>query len=275
MLRQEQNTTAQRYNGGSPPITNHLTTPSPPAPSSTHQIWSGPTLPKTAAEPTTVLRAHNVEKYFQDGNRVLEVLRGVTMDINAAEFVSIVGQSGSGKSTLLHLLGALDRPTNGTISLNGEDLSKLSEGALSKIRSKHVGFIFQFHHLLPEFTALENVLLPGMIAGRPQSELLSRAREVLNRVGLAERTHHRPSKLSGGEQQRVALARALFNDPTVLLADEPTGDLDKKTGQQVLEYMIEATRGVGKSLVMVTHDPEIAARADRQFRLTEGRLDES
>ncbi|MBX3730665.1 MAG: ABC transporter ATP-binding protein [Candidatus Sumerlaeia bacterium] len=219
-----------------------------------------------------VLRARQVSKSYRDGERTLQVLDGLDFHLAAGEFVSIVGQSGSGKSTLLHLLGALDRATSGEISLCGRDFATLSAAELDQVRATRIGFIYQFHHLLPEFSALENVFLPGMIQRRPTPELIARATHLLQCVGLGERLTHRPVKLSGGEQQRVALARALMNDPAVVLADEPTGDLDQKTGREVLDFVLEHTAGEGRSLVIVTHDPAIAARADRTYTLQNGRL---
>jgi lipoprotein-releasing system ATP-binding protein len=219
-----------------------------------------------------VLRARKVSKSYRDGERTLQVLDGLDFHLAAGEFVSIVGQSGSGKSTLLHLLGALDRATSGEIALCGRDYATLSAAELDQVRATRIGFIYQFHHLLPEFSALENVFLPGMIQRRPTPELIARATHLLQRVGLGERLNHRPVKLSGGEQQRVALARALMNDPAVVLADEPTGDLDQKTGREVLDFVLEHTAGEGRCLVIVTHDPAIAARADRTYTLQNGRL---
>ncbi len=215
----------------------------------------------------TLLRAEGVAKEYIDGERKLTVLSGVDLEVHEGEFISIVGQSGSGKSTLLHILGALDRSTAGTVKLNDMDYAKLSDSQLARLRSTKVGFVYQFHHLLPEFTALENVMLPGMIARGSQADVIARAEDLLRKVGLGERLTHRPTKLSGGEQQRVALARALLNSPSVILADEPTGNLDIKTSTEVLDFLISITVEEGRSLVMVTHDQEIASRADRCFRL--------
>lgn len=222
-----------------------------------------------------LLRAQNVHKTYRDGERTLEVLRGASMTINRAEYVSIVGQSGSGKSTLLHILGALDMASQGDVTLEGKSYASLGSAQLNRTRMEKVGFIYQFHHLLPEFNALENTFLPGMIARNSTAALIERARDLLTRMGLAERLEHRPSRLSGGEQQRVALARALMNDPLLILADEPTGDLDQKTGQEVMDFVLQETVGQGKSLVIVTHDPAIAARAHRSYRLESGQLAES
>jgi lipoprotein-releasing system ATP-binding protein len=203
------------------------------------------------------------------------VLSGVNLEIHPGEFVSIIGQSGSGKSTLLHIIGALDKPTEGTVELLGQPYAQLSQKQLAAVRCRNVGFVYQFHHLLPEFTALENVLMPGLIDGRSQASAVERAMELLGKVGLAERLDHRPSKLSGGEQQRVAIARALLNDPAVVLADEPTGNLDTRTSGEVLQFLFDVTTGLGKSLVMVTHDNAIAARANRRFHLQDGVLSEA
>jgi lipoprotein-releasing system ATP-binding protein len=222
-----------------------------------------------------ILIAKNITKEFIDGERRLRVLSGVNLEIHPGEFVSIIGQSGSGKSTLLHIIGALDKPTEGTVELLGQPYAQLSQKQLAAVRCRNVGFVYQFHHLLPEFTALENVLMPGLIDGRLQASAVERAMELLGKVGLAERLDHRPSKLSGGEQQRVAIARALLNDPAVVLADEPTGNLDTRTSGEVLQFLFDVTTGLGKSLVMVTHDNAIAARANRRFHLQDGVLSEA
>ncbi|MCB2154447.1 ABC transporter ATP-binding protein [bacterium] len=219
-----------------------------------------------------LLQAEGVKKVYHDGERILEVLSGADILVRRGEFVSIVGQSGSGKSTLLHILGALDRASSGEITFEGQSFMKMSSSQLARLRAARIGFIYQFHHLLPEFTALENVYLPGMINRRPTNVIVDKAAASLTSVGLGNRLEHRPPKLSGGEQQRVALARAIMNDPLLVLADEPTGDLDQKTGREVLEYVLGQTVEMGRSLVVVTHDPQIAARADRQYRLEAGRL---
>ncbi len=222
-----------------------------------------------------ILQARGVVREYIDGERRLRVLDGVDLDVAEGEFISIAGQSGSGKSTLLHLLGALDRASAGEVRLKGQDYRKLSDRQLARLRSSQIGFVYQFHHLLPEFTALENVLMPGLIQRRPQADVVKHAEELLRSVGLAERMTHRPAKLSGGEQQRVALARALQNNPAVVLADEPTGNLDAETSRDVLKFLIEMTAGQGRSLVMVTHDASIARQADRCFLLKGGKLNES
>ncbi|MGB9691097.1 MAG: ABC transporter ATP-binding protein [Candidatus Sumerlaeaceae bacterium] len=219
-----------------------------------------------------ILNAENVEKHYRDGERLLKVLRGVSLEVYTGEIVSIVGASGSGKSTLLHLLGALDRATSGTISFRGRDYSAMSNAELAALRNRSIGFIFQFHHLLSEFSARENVIIPGLIARRPKEELVRLADQRLHELGLSDRLHHRPATLSGGEQQRVALARALINEPDLVLADEPTGNLDAESAAAVIELLWNNVRDNHRALVIVTHDPEIARRADRCLRLREGRL---
>lgn len=220
----------------------------------------------------TVIECRELHKAYDDGTRVLEVLRGADLDVRAGEIISIVGSSGAGKSTLLHLLGALDRPNQGTIKLKGRDLGNLNSPQLAEVRARSIGFIFQFHHLLAEFTALENVIIPGLMLKGSPAELRTRATERLAALGLGERLDHRPSKLSGGEQQRVALARALINEPDVVLADEPTGNLDTETAEVVIDLLWRNVRENAKSLVIVTHEPDIAKRADRCLRLKDGKL---
>lgn len=219
-----------------------------------------------------LLESRGVTKDFHDAERLLHVLRGVDLTLSRGEAVAIVGPSGAGKSTLLHILGGVDRPTLGTITVNGTDLSTLSDRALAHFRNRTVGFIFQFHHLLAEFTALENVQIPGLIGGQSAHELHERAADLLRAIGLSDRLTHRPSKLSGGEQQRVALARALINGPALIFADEPTGNLDKETGETVIDLLWNLTVRAGKTLLIVTHDSSIAERADRRLRLHDGRL---
>ena len=219
-----------------------------------------------------LLRAENLHKSYHDGERELRVLMGADLTVHRGEAVAVIGMSGSGKSTLLHLLGGLDRPDKGALAFEGESLLAGPASRLDHFRNRQVGYVFQFHHLLPEFTALENVMMPALIAGEKRSATESRALELLTRLGLADRLKHRPSRLSGGEQQRVALARALVNEPSLLLADEPTGNLDLKTGEQVIALMWELTATAGRGMIIVTHEPLIAARADRILRLHEGRL---
>ena len=205
--------------------------------------------------------------------RTLEVLRGIDLHINEGEMLSIVGASGAGKSTLLHCMGTLDVPTSGSLRLNGEELTALSSARLADIRNRTIGFVFQFHHLLPEFNALENVVMPGMIQGRPRKEMETRARALLEEVGLSARASHRPGELSGGEQQRVALARALVLEPKLLLADEPTGNLDSATSEQIHELFFSINEQRGTTIVVVTHNPALAARMPRIVTLKDGRVE--
>ena len=206
-----------------------------------------------------------------DGSE-LEVLKGVDFEVAMGEAVAVVGSSGSGKSTLLHLLGALDRPTSGEILLGGESLANRSSDELAQIRNRYVGFVFQFHHLLREFTAMENAAMPALVAGRSQEEAEGRARALLGAVGLGSRMTHRPWQLSGGEQQRVAVARALVNDPVLLLADEPSGNLDAQTSQELHDLLFRMRDERNLSMVVVTHNRELAQRADRILRVRQGVL---
>jgi putative ABC transport system ATP-binding protein len=199
------------------------------------------------------------------------ILHPLDLDVPRAQFLSIMGPSGSGKSTLLGLIAGLDAPTSGRVEIDGEDLTSLGEDALARLRGAKIGFVFQFFHLLPSLTALENVLVPMEIAGLPGAE--AKSRELLEEVGLSERTHHYPSQLSGGEQQRVALARALANDPPILLADEPTGNLDSANGRHIVEILLGIHEKRGTTIVLATHDPELAARADRVLVLRGGRIE--
>jgi lipoprotein-releasing system ATP-binding protein len=220
-----------------------------------------------------MLEATGLRKVFRggDGNPI-EVLSGADLTVPRGEFVAIVGASGSGKSTLLHLLGALDRPTAGEVQLDGHAYSALSPTELAEVRNRKLGFVFQFHHLLREFTALENVMLPLLIAGATDSAARSRAEELLAAVGLAGRMSHRPAALSGGEQQRVAVARALANDPVVVLADEPSGNLDYHHSERLHDLFSTLARGFETAVVVVTHNRQLAARADRVLSLDSGRL---
>jgi lipoprotein-releasing system ATP-binding protein len=218
------------------------------------------------------LVVQNLWKVFDHGGRRIEVLRGIDLDLAPGALVSIVGASGVGKSTLLHLLGTLDVPTAGSISFDGVDVTSLSAGALATFRNRSIGFVFQFHHLLPEFTALENVMMPGLISRLPRKECTERAGRLLERVGLSERLYHRPGELSGGEQQRVALARALLLSPRLLLGDEPTGNLDTRTGQDMHNLFFELNRELGMTLLLVTHNNELAGRAYRKLRMIDGRV---
>jgi lipoprotein-releasing system ATP-binding protein len=221
---------------------------------------------------SVAVRASNLTKTYQDGVRRVEVLRGVDLSVEPGEIVAIVGPSGSGKSTLLHLLGALDRPDRGSVEVGGRSLAGLSGAQLAAFRNSTIGFVFQFHQLLPDFTALENVMLPGRIAGREPGGVLERARGLLLEVGLSERLDHFPSQLSGGERQRVALCRALALEPPLLLADEPTGNLDPASGETVFELLLSMQTRHQTTGVLVTHNPEIARRCARTLRLDGGVL---
>jgi lipoprotein-releasing system ATP-binding protein len=219
------------------------------------------------------LVAREVRKSYVGGDgRALQVLDGATIEVMPGEMVSVIGQSGSGKSTLLHVLGALDRPDAGTVIVGGEDLARIPAEALSELRGRRVGFVFQFHHLLREFTALENVMMPQLIIGTDTAAAERRARELLGQVGLDARLEHKPAQLSGGEQQRVAVARALANRPLAVLADEPSGNLDPQTSERLHDMLFAVCRDEGAAMVLVTHDLLLAARADRVLRLGGGRL---
>jgi lipoprotein-releasing system ATP-binding protein len=226
----------------------------------------------TQSTGVAMLRCEKLVKHFQEGDYKVEVLNGVDLSVAPGERVAIVGSSGSGKSTLLHLLGGLDTPTSGQVYVDGEALSAMSDAARGIMRNRSIGFVYQFHHLLPEFTAVENVAMPLLIRGIEPDEAEAKAVELLGKVGLAQRLTHRPSKLSGGERQRAAVARALIHRPAVVLADEPTGNLDAHTGEQVYQLMLELTREMGTSLVLVTHDVKMAERAQRVLHLQDGRL---
>lgn len=219
-----------------------------------------------------LLRATGLRKTYHIGSRLVEVLRGVDLTVDAGEFVALRGASGAGKSTLLHLLGGLDRPNHGEIHFRNQSLAALTNGELAKLRVAHVGHIFQAYHLLPELDALENVALPARVARLDPAEAEQRARELLKRVGLDHRLEHRPSELSGGEQQRVAIARALVNQPALILADEPTGNLDSQTGEEILNLLCELRAERNATLVIATHDSRVATRAPRVVELLDGAL---
>jgi len=222
----------------------------------------------------SVLEARDVGKQFQQGPVTLEVLKSVNLAILAGERLSIVGASGSGKTTLLQVLGGLDRPSQGQVLVNGKDIHSLGEKERGELRNHAIGFVYQFHHLLPEFSALENVAMPLLVRRMKTSEAKDRAAEILKRVGLGERLTHRPHQLSGGERQRAAVARALVTQPKLVLADEPTGNLDGKNAEGVFELMLELNRERRTSLVLVTHDLRIAARMDRTLEIEDGSLHE-
>jgi lipoprotein-releasing system ATP-binding protein len=222
-------------------------------------------------EPATLTCEH-VSKHFVEAGQRLDVLKDVNLVVERGETVAIVGASGSGKTTLLQILGGLDLPTSGTVSIQGQSFAALSDGARGMLRNRALGFVYQFHHLLPEFTALENVAMPLLVRRQPVAEAEREARALLERVGLGARLTHRPAQLSGGERQRAAVARALVTRPQLVLADEPTGNLDGANARGVLELMLELNRELGTSLMIVTHAPELAARMQRVLVLEDGRL---
>jgi lipoprotein-releasing system ATP-binding protein len=219
-----------------------------------------------------IVSVRGLVKDFRMGPTTVNVLRGIDLDINRGEMLSVIGASGVGKSTLLHILGGLDRPTSGTVGYEGVDIYKMDDTGLARFRNTRVGFVFQFHHLLPEFTAIENVIMPAMINGAAREEARARATKLLGEVGLSGRVGHRPGELSGGEQQRVAIARALMVEPAVMLADEPTGNLDTHTAESVHELLRSLNREKGLTLVVVTHNEKLAERSDRTIRMVDGRV---
>ena len=237
-----------------------------------------PAAPRAGAPPGPVLAARGLKRAFELGESTLEILHGIDLDLHEGELLALVGSSGAGKSTLLHCLGLLERPDEGSVQLLGHPGWQLPQSERAHLRNQKVGFVFQFYHLLRELTALENVLLPAMVAhsrlgfAAARSELRARARALLERFGLGERLTHRPAQLSGGERQRVAMARALFLDPGILLADEPTGNLDSATGEAVLELLLEEQRRRSLSMILVTHDEKIARRCGRTLHMKDGRL---
>jgi len=221
----------------------------------------------------TILEAKGVKKTYRMGKVLVLALRGVSLEVEEGEFVAIFGPSGSGKSTLLHILGGLDRPDEGDVYIDGIGLSTLDDNKLAEVRLRKIGFVFQFFNLLPRLTALRNVELPLMLADVPEEESVKKAMHVLTLVGLADRVNHRPSELSGGEQQRVAIARALINNPKIILADEPTGNLDTATGWEIVSLMRKLNEEEGQTFVVVTHDPSIAETADRIIHLKDGLIE--
>lgn len=222
----------------------------------------------------TLLDIQNLKKSFLHMDKRIEVLRGLNLNVNQGEMCAIVGASGAGKSTFLHVVGTLDSPTSGTIRVNGEDVTQLSSKALAAFRNKTIGFVFQFHHLLPEFTALENTMMPGLIRKMDRDQLEADAAQILGEVGLASRVSHKPGELSGGEQQRVALARALVLRPPLLLADEPTGNLDNNTANAIHDIFFQMNERYGTTMLLVTHNQSLAARLPRTLRLANGIVDD-
>jgi len=223
-------------------------------------------------ETPAVVQVANLEKTYRLGNVMVNALRGVNLTLYQAEFVVITGPSGSGKTTLLNIIGTLDKPSSGKVLIDGDDITGMKDGQLTKLRRYKIGFVFQFHNLIPVLTALENVELPLLTAGVKPKAAQERARLMLERVGLKERLTHLPDELSGGEQQRVAIARALANHPKIILADEPTGDLDTKTGTEVVQIMYESAKKENASVLVVTHDPVVADRAERLFEMRDGMI---
>jgi len=221
------------------------------------------------------ITAEGLTKTYALGNVELEVLKGIDVDIRPGEVIAIHGPSGAGKSTLLHILGTLDRPTSGTVSYGDTSVSGLSDKELAGLRNERIGFIFQFYHLLPEFTALENVVLPAMVSGKRLKDARRNARRLLALVGLGDREAHKPDALSGGEQQRVAIARALTNEPEVVFADEPTGNLDENNSREIYRLINRLNEEYGTTFVIVTHEPSLANTADRSLRMVDGRIEES
>jgi len=221
--------------------------------------------------PASILSATDVHKSFKMGHHLLNVLKGVNLEVAEGEIVALVGASGVGKSTLLHILGALDRPDRGSVRLDSQEVFRMDDESLASFRNRTVGFVFQFHHLLPEFTALENVVLPGLIAGEPIERCREKARKLLEEVRLIDREEHKPGELSGGEQQRTAVARALMNDPRIILADEPSGNLDRESGDELHALLRELSQSRKQTFVIATHNEKLAEAADRVVKLEDGK----
>jgi lipoprotein-releasing system ATP-binding protein len=219
-----------------------------------------------------MIKVTDLHKSFSMGSHELPVIKGIDLEIQRGELIAIVGASGAGKSTLLHIIGTLDRPTSGTVTFDGQDLFQLSDTQQAEFRNRRVGFVFQFHHLLPEFTALENACMPALVQRRDQSTVEAEARALLAEVGLSERVHHKPGELSGGEQQRVAMARALMQKPDVILADEPTGNLDTHTGDSLFALMRELNRSRRTTFIIVTHNDKLSAQCDRIVHMQDGMI---
>ena len=225
-----------------------------------------------SAPPTPLVQVDNLQRSFQMGNQTVHVLNGITMTIQRGEMVSIIGASGAGKSTLLHILGTLDRPTKGEVLFEGKNMFKASETALAAFRNQRIGFVFQFHHLLPEFTALENATMPALIQKIPKAKAIEAATALLSEVGLSHRLHHKPGELSGGEQQRVAVARALIRQPDLVLADEPTGNLDTHTGEDLFNVLRKLNETHGTAFILVTHNEHLSHQTDRIIHLQDGTI---
>jgi lipoprotein-releasing system ATP-binding protein len=224
---------------------------------------------------SSLLEVRDLYKSYGSGHAKVEVLKGIDLEVAAGDTIALVGPSGAGKSTLLHVMGTIDRPSTGTVLFDGQEIFNLSDQPLAAFRNRSIGFVFQFHHLLPEFSALENVMMPMLIGGEKRSKAEARAKELLNDVGLSHRITHRPGELSGGEQQRVAIARALVRSPRLLLADEPTGNLDRKTSEEIHSLLYSIQQDTGISLVIVTHNEHLAAGMQRTIRLIDGSIVES
>lgn len=221
---------------------------------------------------SALVKIENLQRSFKIDSVTIEVLKGIDLEIKKGEILAVIGASGVGKSTLLHILGTLERPTSGKIYFNEKDIFKLNNDELARFRNKAIGFIFQFHHLLSEFTALENTMMPALINGLSQNDAEKKAKVLLEEVGIGKRLHHKPGKLSGGEQQRVAIARALVLSPELVLADEPTGNLDTHTGEEIHKQLKEINKAKGTTFVLVTHNEKLASRADRIVKMVDGRI---